>query len=165
MQSILFRGMFRYEDTHLEIIFSHDFMSSCYLTWLILICNEVVRSFIARECRKIFRIPRKFQVNSLKLGIDGISKKVNNRWAFLLPLQQRKCLIKSPPNGHVHIRGKKCSFFGKFGVLCFLETLILRFALLPYYRRSKEVYFGLRQTSMMESFTKIVNGFNRYFLP
>ena len=32
-------------------------------------------------------------------------------------------------------RGKKYSFFGKFGVLCFLETPILRFALLPYYRR------------------------------
>ena len=32
--------------------------------------------------------------------------------------------------------GKKCSFFGKFGVLCFLETPVLRFALLPYYRRS-----------------------------
>ena len=31
--------------------------------------------------------------------------------------------------------GKKCSFFGKFGVLCFLETPVLRFALLPYYRR------------------------------
>ena len=30
--------------------------------------------------------------------------------------------------------GKKCLFFGKFGVLCFLETPILRFALLPYYR-------------------------------
>ena len=29
--------------------------------------------------------------------------------------------------------GKKCSFFGKFGVLCFLETPVLRFALLPYY--------------------------------
>ena len=27
--------------------------------------------------------------------------------------------------------GKKCSFFGKFGVLCFLETPVLRFALLP----------------------------------
>ena len=26
-------------------------------------------------------------------------------------------------------------FFGKFGVLCFLETSVLRFALLPYYRR------------------------------
>ena len=32
-------------------------------------------------------------------------------------------------------RGKKYSFFGKFDVLCFLETRILRFALLPYYRR------------------------------
>ena len=31
--------------------------------------------------------------------------------------------------------GKKCSFFGKFGVLCFLETAALRFALLPHYRR------------------------------
>ena len=31
--------------------------------------------------------------------------------------------------------GKKCSFFGNFGVLCFLETPVLRFALLPYYRR------------------------------
>ena len=31
--------------------------------------------------------------------------------------------------------GKKCSFFGKFGVLCFLETFVLRFALFPHYRR------------------------------
>ena len=31
--------------------------------------------------------------------------------------------------------GKKYSFFGKFGGLCFLETPVLRFALLPYYRR------------------------------
>ena len=32
--------------------------------------------------------------------------------------------------------GKKCSFFEKFGVLCFLETPVLRFALLPYYQRT-----------------------------
>ena len=32
--------------------------------------------------------------------------------------------------------GKKCLFFGKFEVLCFLETPALRFALLRYYRRS-----------------------------
>ena len=32
--------------------------------------------------------------------------------------------------------GKKCSFFGKFGVLCFLETTVLKFALLPYYRQN-----------------------------
>ena len=31
--------------------------------------------------------------------------------------------------------GKKYSFIGKFGVLCFLETAVLRLALLPYYRR------------------------------
>ena len=31
--------------------------------------------------------------------------------------------------------GKKCLFFGNFGVLYFLETPLLRFALLPYYRR------------------------------
>ena len=30
---------------------------------------------------------------------------------------------------------QKFSFFGKFGVLCFLETPVLRFALLPYYRQ------------------------------
>ena len=29
--------------------------------------------------------------------------------------------------------GKKCSFFGKFGMLCFLVTPILRFALLSHY--------------------------------
>ena len=31
--------------------------------------------------------------------------------------------------------GKKCLFFGKFGVVCFLVISVLRFALLPYYRR------------------------------
>ena len=30
--------------------------------------------------------------------------------------------------------GTKCSFFGKFGVVCSLITSVLRFALLPYYR-------------------------------
>ena len=33
--------------------------------------------------------------------------------------------------------GKKCWLFGKFGVLCFLVTTVLRFVLLLYYRRSK----------------------------
>ena len=42
--------------------------------------------------------------------------------------------------------GKKCSFFGKFGVHCFLETRVLRFALFPYYRRN--ALFNLKtQTS------------------
>ena len=44
-----------------------------------------------------------------------------------------------PPDTHMYAcvsEGKKCSFFGKFGVLCFLETPVLRFALLLYYRRT-----------------------------
>ena len=32
---------------------------------------------------------------------------------------------------------EKCLFLGKFGELCFLETPVLRFALLPYYRRTQ----------------------------
>ena len=38
----------------------------------------------------------------------------------------------------IRTRGdKKCLFFGKFGVFFFLVTPVLRFALLPYYRRFK----------------------------
>ena len=31
--------------------------------------------------------------------------------------------------------GKTCSFFGKFGVVCFRVTPVLTFALLPHYQR------------------------------
>ena len=40
------------------------------------------------------------------------------------------------PDSHTYVcesGGKKCSFFGKFGVLCFLVTFVLRFALLSSY--------------------------------
>ena len=42
-----------------------------------------------------------------------------------------------PSDTHTYVcisGGKKCLFFGNFGVLCFLETPVLRFALLSYYR-------------------------------
>ena len=44
-------------------------------------------------------------------------------------------MAKGPISKRV-VQGKKCSFSGKFGVLCFLETPVLRFALLPYYRQN-----------------------------
>ena len=50
---------------------------------------------------------------------------------LLLQLILRTCVCVSG--------GKKCSFFRKFGELCFLETPVLRFALLPYYRRKVEI--------------------------
>ena len=40
-----------------------------------------------------------------------------------------------PPDTHKYVSvsgSKKCSFFGKFGVLCFLVTSVLRLAYLPY---------------------------------
>ena len=46
--------------------------------------------------------------------------------------------------------GKKCSFFGKFGVLCFLERPVLRLALLPYYRRSSGSH-GSNKLTLWES--------------
>ena len=47
---------------------------------------------------------------------------------------------------------KKCSFFGKFGLLCFLETPVLRFALLPYYRRitTANILHGAKINSKLE---------------
>ena len=48
------------------------------------------------------------------------------------------------PDTHTYVcvsGGKKCSFFGKFDMLCFLETPILIFVLLPYYRRNQSSIF------------------------
>ena len=46
----------------------------------------------------------------------------------------RKTNISYPPDMHIYVSGgKKCSFFRKFGVLFFVETSVLRFALLTYY--------------------------------
>ena len=57
--------------------------------------------------------------------------------------RQWRCSVVFIVNFDVCVSGgKKCSFFGKFGVLCFLVflfcflvTRVLRFSLLHYYRR------------------------------
>ena len=52
-----------------------------------------------------------------------------------------------PPNMHTYVcvsGSNKCSFFGKFGMLCFLETLVLRCVLLPYYRRTRLFQLGMQ---------------------
>ena len=51
-----------------------------------------------------------------------------------VPLEKESLIIFQ--NTYVCVSGgKKCSFFGEFGELCFLETHVLRFALLPYFGR------------------------------
>ena len=54
--------------------------------------------------------------------------------------------------------GKKESFFGKFGVLCFFETPVLRFTLLPSYRRIQklEIIGFLKIFSSAKCYTKWV---------
>ena len=53
-----------------------------------------------------------------------------------------------PPDTHTFTRscsyqgGKKCSFFGKLGMFCFLVTPISRLALLTYYRRNIVIEYG-----------------------
>ena len=51
--------------------------------------------------------------------------------------------------------GKKCSFFGKFGGLCFLETPVLRLAFLPYFRRKGSSLWKLDFHSSDVNFLKV----------
>ena len=60
--------------------------------------------------------------------------------------------------------GKKCLFFGKFGVFCFLETPVLRFALLPYYQQAimeMLIKTATKNTGTWESAEKKTSTFNR----
>ena len=51
--------------------------------------------------------------------------KISKKWTYLTPLRPRTWAFQSIRN---------VCFFGKFGVLCFVVTSVLRFAFLPYYR-------------------------------
>ena len=48
---------------------------------------------------------------------------------------RKKAFVGNKAKSQMYVcesRGKKYSFFGKFAVLCFLGTPVLRFAFLPY---------------------------------
>ena len=55
--------------------------------------------------------------------------------------------------------GKKCSFFGKFNVLCFLETFVLRFVLLPYYRRTGKLDLQMLHDLRLDYPKKLLCGY------
>ena len=70
------------------------------------------------------------------------------------------------PDTHTYVclsGGKKCSFFGNFGGLCFLEILVLRFALLPYYWRTSSCYF--QKLWYTESTSTLFHGYKRLRAP
>ena len=80
----------------------------------ILCCGELYLNPFQTEFP--FDIPSRF--SDVSMGYS-VGNKANGR------ISKRTCVSG----------GKKCSFFVKLGVLCFLVTPILRFAFLPYRRR------------------------------
>ena len=82
-------------------------------------------------------------MNWFSLQFDNVGNKAKRRISNLVFQESkahqnfRKTNISYPPihTHHMYVcvsGGKKCLFFGNFGVFCFLETPVLRFALLPY---------------------------------
>ena len=69
-----------------------------------------------------------------------------------MSVSRKQSMLNFPKNEHVLPRdkhthvcvsgGKKFSFFGKLDLICFPETPVLRFALLPYYRRIQVAKLG-----------------------
>ena len=82
-------------------------------------------------------------VSTCNRSTDPVSHNIGNKTKGRISkrvLQEKARQIFGKTNiSYVLIRtpteDKKCSFFGKFGVLCFLETSVLRFGLSPYYRQ------------------------------
>ena len=71
-------------------------------------------------------------------GIHVVGNKAKGRISKRVFQEYKACQIFRKTNiSYPLIRtgGKKYSLFGKFDVFCFLETPVLRFALLPYFRR------------------------------
>ena len=86
---------------------------------------------LARETRfTILKFKARTTDINTKLGSSVIQTATKNS----------KCTAKVQiRNNNMYVcvsEGKKCFYFGKFVVLCFLETPVLRFGLLPYYRRN-----------------------------
>ena len=111
----------------------------------------------------ILYIRKKLQLSSVirqkGKSKNGCFKKTKHaefppKWTFLTPWYAHVLLC---------IRGYQ--FFGKFGVLCFLETPVFRFALLRYYQRTNCSYWKIfsKWIAVLSSFVqnylaKIVSG-------
>ena len=66
---------------------------------------------------------------------DGSNKKTKQSKLHSRSLRSLHARSLHYTHVRVCIRDKKCSFNGKFGLLCFLVTFVLRFALVPNHRR------------------------------
>ena len=119
--------------THFSCVFNidseHVFVFDSQISY---ICRDTVRIFhIWKITNLVSLIDRSSVVRQKGESQNGCFKKTKHvkfseKRTFLLRVRTLMC-VSGKGSG-----GKKCSFFGKFGVFCFLETPVLR---LPYYRR------------------------------
>ena len=74
------------------------------------------------------------------------------KWVF----QENKArqIFRKTIISYLPIRTHKCLIFGKFDVLCLLESPVLRFALLPYYRHSDILANVLHHNQSLTIFVK-----------
>ena len=86
---------------------------------------EFCKDFVVTDCS----MPPKIQNHNFKM-----TNNLNILHVLMSVEKRAKGKSEGRIEGERASRCKKCSFFGKSGVLCFLETPVLRFALLPYYR-------------------------------
>ena len=101
---------------------------------LVLVVIVVSNCHLYKLCRKSFS---KFVGNKAKVRISKRMSQENSTPNF--PKNEHDL----PRDGHTYVcvsGGKKYSIFGKFGLLCFFETPILRSALLPYYQRKSQFF-------------------------
>ena len=77
-----------------------------------------------------------FVTNSSLIRKKGESQNARNKKTKRAKFSEKRIFL-NPQYAYVRsqIRSKKFSFFGKFAVLCFLVTSVLRFAFLPYYQQ------------------------------
>ena len=84
---------------------------------------------------------QKFYNNSTVRQIDEFQNGCYKKRKRAKFYEKQTFLMPWSAHVRVRIRGKKCLFFWKFGVLCFLVTPLLRFALWPYCRRIDTKYY------------------------
>ena len=97
---------------------------------------------LARETR--------FTILKLKAHTTDINAKLASS-VIQTATENSKCTVKVQiRNNNMYVcvsEGKKCFYFGKFVIPCFLETPVLRFALLPHYQRNiiRRSYWASKQ--------------------
>ena len=109
-------------------------------TFEVLIQSRSLSTFI-KESVKHFRIAL---FTKILYAINYFHKKPHHKCLTRFLITPLKSVIT---NTYVYVSGvRNVRFFGKFDVLCFLETSALRFALLPYYRRIiSQILFLIKQ--------------------